>query len=107
MIVIIKIIEASQKIKSGIILAMFVIINANVIWFFVNNPQPFTSLPADGYAPLPKVRLVEKITLSGSVIWIPLNGNQCWDLRIPCTPNFNKNLNFIEYKIFPEFTTGK
>ena len=106
-IVIVKIIEASQKIKSGIILAMFVIINANVIWFFVNNPQVFTSLPADGYAPLPKVRLVEKITLSGAVIWNPLNGNQCWDSRIPCTPDFNKNLNFMDNKIFPEFTTGK
>jgi len=107
MIVIVKILGASQTIKSGIILAMFIIINANVIWFFVNNPQVFTSLPADGYAPLPKVRLVEKTTLSGVEIWTPLNGNQCWDSRIPCTPDFNKNLNFIDNKIFPEFTTGK
>ena len=107
MIVIVKIIEASQKIKNGIILAMFVIINANVIWFLVNNPQVFTSLPTDGYAPLPKVRLVEKKTLSGTVIWTPLNGNQCWDSRLPCTPDFNKNLNFIDNAIFPEFTTGK
>ncbi len=107
MIVTVKIIEASQKIRNGIVLAMFVIVNANVIWFFVNNPQVFTSLPANGYAPLPKVRLVEKITLSSLVIWTPLNGNQCWDSRIPCTPDFNKNLNFIDNKLFPEFTTGK
>ena len=107
MIVIVKILEASQKIKSGMILAMFVIINAGVFWFFVNNPQIFTAIPANGYAPLPKVRLVERRTLSGLVVWTPLNGNQCWDSRIPCTPDFNKNLNFIDHKIFPEFTTGK
>ena len=105
--VIVKILDAPPKIKSGIILAIFIIINANVIWFFVNNPQVFTAIPVDGYAPLPKVRLVEKTTLSGSVIWAPLNGNQCWDSRIPCTPDFNKNLNFIDNQIFPEFTTGR
>ena len=107
MFIIAKIFEASQKLKSGIVLAMFVIINANVIWFLVNNPQVFTSLPPDGYALLPKVRLVEKTTLSGVEIWTPLNGNQCWDSRIPCTPDFNKNLNFIDNKIFPEFITGQ
>ena len=106
-IVLVKVLEASQKVKSGMILAMFVIINAGIFWFFVNNPQIFTAIPANGYAPLPKDRLVEKRTLSGSVIWTPLNGNQCWDSRIPCTPDFNKNLNFIDNKIFPEFTTGK
>ena len=107
MIVIVKIIETSQKLKSGIALAMFIIINANVIWFFVNNPEIFKMNPTDGYAPLPKVRLVEITTLSGVEIWTPLNGNQCWDLRIPCTPDFNKNLNFIDNKIFPEFITGR
>jgi hypothetical protein len=107
MIVVVKILEASQKVKSGMILAMFLIINAGVFWFFVNNPQIFTAIPANGYAPLPKVRLVERRTLSGLVVWTPLNGNQCWDSRIPCTPDFNKNLNFIDHKIFPEFTTGK
>jgi hypothetical protein len=107
MIVVVKILEASQKIKSGIVLAMFIIINANVIWFLISNPQVFTAIPNDGYAPLPKVRLVEKITRSSAVIWTPLNGNQCWDSRIPCTPDFNKNLNFIANKVFPEFTTGK
>ena len=106
MIVLLKILEPTQKIKGWIILAMFLIVNANVIGFFVNNPQIFTSLPTDGYAPLPKVRLVEKRTLSGVRIWTPLNGNQCWDSRIPCTPDFNENLNFIDNRIFPEFTTG-
>jgi len=106
MIVLLKILEPAQKIKGWIILAMFLIVNANVIGFFVNNPQVFTSLPTDGYAPLPKVRLVEKRTLSGVTIWTPLNGNQCWDSRLPCTPDFNENLNFIDNRIFPEFTTG-
>ena len=75
MIVVVKILEASQKVKSGMILAMFLIINAGVFWFFVNNPQIFTAIPANGYAPLPKVRLVERRTLSGLVVWTPLNGN--------------------------------
>jgi len=104
--VVLKILESSQKLKSWIILVMFVMINAGVVLFFVNNPQIFTSLPTDGYAPLPKVRLVEKKTLSGATIWTPLNGNQCWDSRIPCTPDYNENLNFIDNRIFPEFTTG-
>ncbi|HUH96002.1 MAG TPA: hypothetical protein VLZ89_01495 [Anaerolineales bacterium] len=106
-LVFLKSFAGSQKVKNRIILALFVLINANVVWFFINNPQTFTMIQAHGYEPVPKVRLVERTTRSGLVVWTPLNGDQCWDSRIPCTPYFNQDLNFLDNQVFPEFTTRR
>ena len=42
--------------------------------------------------PLPKPGLVLKHTLSGVAVYVPAQGNQCWDAPLPCTPYFDPSL---------------
>jgi hypothetical protein len=103
-IIILKFIEPSVKQNVFIILMLFFIINANIAFILIWNPQILTSISFEGYMPTPVVNLTEKTTLSGFKILVPTEGYQCWDSKIPCTPYFNPELNFIDSNIFPEFT---
>jgi hypothetical protein len=42
--------------------------------------------------PLPKVELIVRHTLSGLAVYVPAEGNQCWDAPLPCTPYFDESL---------------
>lgn len=103
-IIILKFIEASGKPRNGIILMLFFIINANVAFMLIKNPQILKSISTKGYRPIPVVQLTKKTTLSGLTVLSPKGGDQCWDSKIPCTPYFNPELNFIDRNTFPEFT---
>jgi len=46
----------------------------------------------DGFIELPQPRVAPRSTLSGVVVYVPVEGNQCWDAPLPCTPYFNKTL---------------
>jgi hypothetical protein len=42
--------------------------------------------------PLPKVDLIVRHTSSGLAVYVPAQGNQCWDAPLPCTPYFDESL---------------
>jgi len=42
--------------------------------------------------PLPKPALILRRTLSGLPVYVPAQGNQCWDAPLPCTPYFDESL---------------
>jgi len=42
--------------------------------------------------PLPKPTLTVRHTLSGLAVYVPVQGNQCWDAPLPCTPYFDESL---------------
>jgi len=42
--------------------------------------------------PLPKPTLTVRHTLSGLAVYVPAQGNQCWDAPLPCTPYFDESL---------------
>jgi len=105
--VIAKILEASQKYSRGILLALLLLVNASILWHFVQRPQMFTKFSTAGYLPIPTASLKVKTTLSGLDVLTPTKSDQCWDSQLPCTPYFNENLNFIDNAVFPEFTTGR
>ena len=49
--------------------------------------QPYQSmLAAKAPSPLPKARLTVRQTGSGLKVYLPMQGNQCWDAPLPCTP---------------------
>ncbi len=49
--------------------------------------QPYQSmLAAKALLPLPKVSLTVRQTSSGLKVYLPRQGNQCWDALLPCTP---------------------
>lgn len=41
---------------------------------------------------LPKPALILKNTLSGLAVYVPADGQQCWDAPLPCTPYFDESL---------------
>jgi hypothetical protein len=42
--------------------------------------------------PLPKPALIVRHTLSGLAVYVPAEGNQCWDAPLPCTAYFDESL---------------
>jgi hypothetical protein len=46
----------------------------------------------DGFVRLPEAAVVARQTVSGLTVYVPANGNQCWDAALLCTPYFNKTL---------------
>jgi hypothetical protein len=42
--------------------------------------------------PFPKVETETHRTLSGLAVRVPVEGDQCWDAPLPCTPYFNDKL---------------
>jgi hypothetical protein len=42
--------------------------------------------------PLPKPALVQRHTLSGLTVYLPAQGELCWDAPLPCTPYFDESL---------------
>jgi hypothetical protein len=42
--------------------------------------------------PLPRPALIVRRTLSGLAVYVPAQGNQCWDAPLPCTPYFDPSL---------------
>lgn len=43
-------------------------------------------------AALPEPRVTARQTLSGLTVYVPAEGNQCWDAPLPCTPYFDETL---------------
>jgi hypothetical protein len=97
-----KLLEKQGRLKNVIIVLMFLLLNANVVLEVVLYPYMRTSVI--GYMPFASANLVEKQTLSGLRVLVPAKGDQCWDSELPCTPNFNDRLSFIDREYFPEFT---
>lgn len=103
-IIFLKLLESSGKQNLSIILLLFITVNINIAFIIIGNPRLLTSISAEGNKPIPVVNLTIKTTLSGLEILSPIDGYQCWDSKIPCTPYFNPDLNFVDRIIFPEFS---
>lgn len=46
----------------------------------------------DGFDQLPVASVAARSTQSGLVVYVPTQGNQCWNATIPCTPYFSQTL---------------
>jgi len=64
-------------------------------WTYVNRLL-FTQVSTTAWEPVKKVPLEKRSTNSGLLVYTPVDGDQCWDAPLPCTPYFNKNLRLRE-----------
>jgi hypothetical protein len=67
----------------------------SVLWCLagIGWKEPYRSLLAvKALPPLPKASLVVRHTLSGLAVYVPAQGDQCWDAPLPCTPYFDESL---------------
>jgi len=65
------------------------------IWCLVSFGwnEPIQSLRGDKQLqPLQKPTLVQRQTLSGLTVYVPTEGELCWDAPLPCTPYFDESL---------------
>jgi hypothetical protein len=55
--------------------------------------EPYQALLAvKELSPLPKADVAVRQTLSGLSVYVPAQGNLCWDAPLPCTPYFDETL---------------
>jgi hypothetical protein len=75
--------------------AAFALLLLSLVWCLVGFGwrEPYRSLLAvKELPPLPKTDLIVRHTLSGLAVYVPVQGNQCWDAPLPCTPYFDETL---------------
>ena len=49
-------------------------------------------LSVHGFIRLPEAEVVARKTSSGLTVYMPAEGNQCWDAPLPCSPYFRRGL---------------
>ncbi|HET8925308.1 MAG TPA: hypothetical protein VFN26_20160 [Candidatus Acidoferrum sp.] len=94
--------------------AAFAILLLLLFWCLVSFgwQQPYHVLLAvKALPPLPKPDLVLRRTRSGFPVYVPTQGNQCWDAPLPCTPYFDETLRLRKPPSFrwgftSQFTAG-
>jgi hypothetical protein len=89
------------KLNAGFTVLTLLILSASLILEIIF--YPFMRGSVGGYMPFQVANLEEKYTLSGLKVLVPTSSDQCWDSELPCTPNFNEGLSFIDRRYFPEF----
>ena len=63
-----------------------------IVLVLMTKTADFKTLPLTGWHSIPKVEVVRKETNSNLPVWIPANGDQCWDSVLPCAPKLNEEL---------------
>ncbi|MEP6894597.1 MAG: hypothetical protein ABI986_03225 [Chloroflexota bacterium] len=101
--ILISIFGTTGKLRDGIIIVMFLIVNTNIAWIIFGNTRTVIEFPVHGFAPIRTVRLIKSTTISGLDVFSPKKDDQCWDSELPCTPEFNDELEFNNRIFFPEF----
>jgi hypothetical protein len=88
--------EVNKKVWIGILCLMFILGNYNHIQYAFTNRWKFTDISLSGFQEVKKNKVEIKKTLSGLSVYVPVEGEQCWDSPIPCTPYFNPTLKLRE-----------
>jgi len=76
---------------AGILIAALVIGYPINSWLF-KHASDVLKLPASSYPVINTTPLMTQRTASGLAVLVPLQGDQCWDAPLPCTPYFDEKL---------------
>jgi len=101
---ILKKLSSLGKLNNAIIIVLFILLNANITSLILKEPGKIVHLSTEGYLPIKAVNYVTRTTKTGLEILTPVEGDQCWDSSIPCTPDFTNKLKFKDRLFFPEFS---
>ena len=55
------------------------------------------SISLEGWTPIPSVSTKDRATQTGLVINMPLEGNQCWNTPLPCSPQVKDELDLMRW----------
>jgi hypothetical protein len=77
---------------AGVLCVVFIMTNLGLISSVVKYRDRIKVVSSSGWHPIKTIALVQKETSSGLVVFVPEQGDQCWDAPLPCTPYFNASL---------------
>jgi len=81
-----------HRLHNNLVLAALVLAS---IWCLISFGWAESLLALRGIQqppPLPKPALILRHTLSGLAVYVPAEGQKCWDSPLPCTPYFDPSL---------------
>jgi hypothetical protein len=78
--------------RSNVVLATLLVSSVWCLISFGWKESPLALRGVQQPPPLPKSALILKHTLSGLAVYVPAQGQQCWDAPLPCTPYFDESL---------------
>ncbi len=86
---------AGKRIFILVLCVVFCGCNADLFSYIVRHARNLQSVSTVGWHPVQQAPLDKKTTLSGLVVYVPVNRNaddRCWDSPLPSTPHFNERL---------------
>jgi uncharacterized membrane protein YhhN len=78
-VILTSLLERSGKLRIGVLIALFLVVNLNIVWAIWENHQPLTEISIQSFRPVKIVRLIKRTTLSGLEVFSPKKDDQCWD----------------------------
>ena len=83
---------ASRRAYLLLVLVSCLITTGHYLQFLLRHHVEFAAIPTTGWQTVRKAELIERTTRSGLRVYMPANGDQCWDSPLPSTPYFNDSL---------------
>ena len=74
-----------------IVCVVFAIANAGLALQVIRHWREITRVSI-GWQPIPRVALIQRTTASGLIVFVPAEGEKCWNAPLPCTPYFREDL---------------
>jgi hypothetical protein len=90
-----KVIRVIWNMRSKIIISGLVLmITLMSYWIFIvlDVNQKLKIISTTGIEPIPTAELKQLETKSGIKVWLPVEGDQCWNSPLPATPYYKHNL---------------
>lgn len=85
---------------------LFALVNGPLLMSLLLYSRTLEFQPWKGFAPMPSSPLVQKVTDSDLLVYLPAEGFKCWDAPLPCTPYFNPGLHLLGEGLGSGFALG-
>jgi hypothetical protein len=86
----------SKKVFLILLSLAFIFSNYNYAKYSINHRELIKEISLSGFQAIKTISLNIKQTSSGLSVYVPVEGDQCWDSPLPCTPYFNPSLSLRE-----------
>ncbi|MCL4502850.1 MAG: hypothetical protein M1438_13540 [Deltaproteobacteria bacterium] len=88
--------KCKKLIHLYLLISLTFILLLSFYYFLLPKKKRGTSSSVEGYYLIPKIELRTFVTRSGLQVYVPKDGDRCWDAPLPCTPYPNGNLSLRE-----------
>ncbi len=85
----------NQPIKKDIYILVFILLTGSYYQFTKISSKSLDKILSNGFQPIETIQILERSTKSGLKIYLPQNGDQCYDSPLPCAPYFNESLKLV------------